>query len=313
MDSAGRLEGRGRRELDPREADAVVARIADRDEGVVGHTELIEAGLTPDQVRRRVERGLLRPHHRGVYLVGHTNPAPRALLRAALKAVPGSALAGLTAAARHGASQYSGRIELITAKRSGLSRPDLRVHRCAALREEDVVEVDGLRTTTPQRTCLDVAAWHPRSLPRVLNECERLLLNTGDLRGAIRGQRGGDAMRAALDHLQPGGHDVRSPPEWELLQALASVPELPAPTANVLVEGFEVDLLWADRRLVVMVDGAQDHLRRSRFDRDRRMDNDLHDRGYRVRRYPSWRIERDLRVVVAEIVAAWKARPTWAS
>ena len=120
-------------------------------------------------------------------------------------------------------------------------------------------------------------------------------------------------MRAALDHLQPGGQDVRSPPEWELLQALAAVPQLPAPTANVLVEGFEVDLLWADRRLVVMVDGAQDHLRRSRFDRDRRMDNELPDCGYRVRRYPSWRITRDLPAVVAEIAATWQAREPWVS
>ncbi len=309
MGDTGRIERTCSARSAPR---LVVAELADRQRGAVARWQLLEAGLTRHQIGYLVEVRHLRAVHSGVYLVGHANPAPGAKLQAALLAVPGSALAGLSAAARHGASQYAGTIELVTAARAGVRRPGLRIHRCPSLREEDVAEVDGLRCTTPHRMCLEVAAWHPGSLPRVLNECERLLLSTGDLRGASRG-KARVAVEAALERLQSGGHDVRSPPEWELLQALAVVPGLPPPTANVVVEGFEVDLLWADRRFVVMVDGAQDHLRHSRFDRDRRMDNALPDAGYRVRRYPSWRITRDLPAVVAEIASAWEARPTWAS
>ena len=288
-------------------ADAAIFAIADRDDGVVSCGELLAAGVSREQIARRRTRGLLRPSpHRGVFLVGHANPAPRALLRAALKAVPGSALAGLTSATRHEASQYAGTIELVTANRNGIRRPGLRVHRCPSLREEDVTEVDGLRCTTPHRMCLEVAAGHPGSLFRVLNECERLMLSTGDLRGASQGQARA-AVEAALARLQPGGQELRSPKEADLLTALAAAPDLPAPSTNAWLADISVDFLWPDAGLVVLVDGAQDHLRASVFDRDRRVDNALADLGHHVRPYPSWRIDRDLATVVAEIAGAHRA------
>lgn len=285
---------------------ARAAAVAAGQRGAVARKQLLGAGLSRRQVERLLELGWLAPVHRGVYLVGHGNPAPGALLQAALLAVPGAALAGLTSAARHGASQYAGTIELVTASRAGVRRAGLRVHRCPTLREEDVVEVDGLRCTTPHRMCLEVAAWHPGSLFRVLNECERLLLGTGDLRSAARG-RARPVVEAALARLQPGGQELRSPKEADLLAALSAVDGLPAPRTNAWVDDVSVDLLWPEAKLVVLVDGAQDHLRASVFDRDRRVDNALSEAGYRVRRYPSWRIDRELPAVVAEIARAHHA------
>jgi|SRR5215211_6104123 len=50
--------------------DAAIARIADRQHGTVSLPKLNAPGLTSSAVRKRIQRGLLHPIHRGVYAVG---------------------------------------------------------------------------------------------------------------------------------------------------------------------------------------------------------------------------------------------------
>ncbi len=60
--------------------DAAVARIAAKQHGIITFTQLIDAGLSPSQVRNRVRSGRLHRIHRGVYAVGHRGlEPPRAL------------------------------------------------------------------------------------------------------------------------------------------------------------------------------------------------------------------------------------------
>jgi hypothetical protein len=76
-----------------------IGRIAWRSHGVVTRAELLAAGLSAKQVRRRVESGLLLREHRGVYRVGHRAPSTEATFMAAVKACgPGAALGGMAAA-----------------------------------------------------------------------------------------------------------------------------------------------------------------------------------------------------------------------
>ena len=57
---------------------------------------------------------------------------------------------------------------------------------------------------------------------------------------------------------------------------------------NQTLEGFEVDFLWPDQRLVVETDGAAAHLTPTAFERDRRRDAALQVAGFRVVRF-TWR------------------------
>ena len=55
----------------------------------------------------------------------------------------------------------------------------------------------------------------------------------------------------------------------ELFLRLADRTGLPRPDANVMIEGFEVDCVWREQRLVVEVDGWATHGTRVAFERDR--------------------------------------------
>jgi Transcriptional regulator, AbiEi antitoxin len=79
--------------------DHLVARLASAAHGVVSRPELLSAGVTHRQIRRRLERGTLIREFRGVYRVGHRAPSVEARYLAAVKACgEGSVLAGRAAA-----------------------------------------------------------------------------------------------------------------------------------------------------------------------------------------------------------------------
>src|SRR4051812_1851321 len=77
----------------------VIARLAGRAHGVVSRAELLAAGVTPEEIRRRVRKGALIRVHKGVYRVGHRAPSLEASYLAAVKACgPGAVLSGRAAA-----------------------------------------------------------------------------------------------------------------------------------------------------------------------------------------------------------------------
>jgi hypothetical protein len=52
----------------------LLARMATRAHGIVTRTGLLEAGVTPEQIKSRLRKGSLIAEHRGVYRVGHRAP-----------------------------------------------------------------------------------------------------------------------------------------------------------------------------------------------------------------------------------------------
>jgi very-short-patch-repair endonuclease len=67
---------------------------------------------------------------------------------------------------------------------------------------------------------------------------------------------------------------------------------------NVLVAGWEVDMAWPERRLVVELDGYAFHRHRAAFEADRERDSDLQLAGYRVLRITHRRMDREPAAVV---------------
>ena len=57
----------------------VVARQASRAHGVVTRAELLAAGVTPQEIRRRVRKGALIRVYKGVYRAGRDPERPRSM------------------------------------------------------------------------------------------------------------------------------------------------------------------------------------------------------------------------------------------
>jgi very-short-patch-repair endonuclease len=84
-----------------------------------------------------------------------------------------------------------------------------------------------------------------------------------------------------------GARVVRSELE-ELFQAFLIRAGLPLPQTNQRIEGFEVDCVWPDQRLIVELDGRAVHDTFHAFEQDRVRDRVLAAAGWHVIRV-TWR------------------------
>src|SRR5436190_1161719 len=81
-----------------RTVSVVIGRIASAQYGVVARAQLLEAGITPREIARRLGSGVLLAEFRGVYRVGHRAASVEARYMAAVLACgEGAVLSGLAA------------------------------------------------------------------------------------------------------------------------------------------------------------------------------------------------------------------------
>jgi very-short-patch-repair endonuclease len=265
----------------PLAVDAVIGALASRQHGVVGRAQLLRGGVGPEAIKQRVRAGRLHPCYRGVYAVGHLVLSQRGRWMAAVLATDGVLSHRSAGALWRIRLTSSGRIELIT-PRTRRKRPGLLLHR-AVLPHDEVTIHDGIPVTTPERTLLDLAAVVPRhQLQRAINEAEILRLpGPHALLARHRSKKGTANLRA----LAPPTH-TRSDLEARF-HTFLDERRFPRPQTNVLIEGFEVDCAWPDRKLIVELDSYTFHATRQAFDRDRRRDRHLATKGWTVIRVTS--------------------------
>ena len=149
------------------------------------------------------------------------------------------------------------------------------------------------RSTTVARTLLDLAAIvDRRRVERALERAEKLeLFDLRQIEAACErapGHHGLKALNQALALYMPDNR-TRSELERDLLD-LCRNHDLPLPEVNALVDGYEVDALWPDARLIVEVDSWEHHRDRAAFERDRVRDADLKLAGYTVIRITARRL-----------------------
>jgi very-short-patch-repair endonuclease len=82
---------------------------------------------------------------------------------------------------------------------------------------------------------------------------------------------------------------------------------LPTPESNSSVEGYQVDFVWREERLIVETDGWAAHGTRGSFERDRRRDAELVAAGWRVLRITWRQLEREPAWVARRIEQALRA------
>jgi very-short-patch-repair endonuclease len=288
--------------------DARIRDLAARQHGVVERGQLLAAGLAVWEVDNRVRNGRLERLHRAVYRV----PGP---VRGRWEAEMAAVLAcGEGALASHGTAAQlltlplpaspDGRTEVLVVDAYRRPGPTVRVRRVARLDAADRAMANGVPVTGAARTLLDMAG---RVRPRTLEHAVAWAGREGvaerealvDVVARYPRSRGAGALRALLGRDAPPAF-VRSGGEARLLDLIDEA-GLPRPKTNAMVQGFEVDCVWPEQRLMVELDGRRYHERDPAFDRDRRRDAALTLAGYRVIRL-AWPQIRDEKVATAGLL-----------
>ena len=289
--------------------DRAIGDLAEGQHGVVTRAQLLGLGLNRGSITHRIELGRLRRVHRGVYTIGHRLLSRDGRWMAAVLACGrGAVLSHLSAAALWGIRQ-SDRTE-VTANAAHRKRTGIIVHRSPLQRDERTTH-RGIPTTTVPRTLLDLSAVvHPDDLRGALRQAEQLRLtdplSLTDLVKRYPRRPGLAAIRALLEEASIGARIIRSELE-ERFQAFLLKAGLPLPRTNQRVEGYEVDCVWPDQRLVVELDGHATHSTTHAFEGDRARDRRLEAAGWHVIRI-TWRqlheephlVEADLRRLLAQ-------------
>lgn len=288
---------------------AVCGQLASRQNGVVTYAQLLEAGLTPGEIKHLVRVGILNRVYRGVYVVGHLALAPLAKEQAAVLACgPRSVISHRSAAYLWGLTDRRPRTTHVTMTAPARRvQNGVRVHEVVRLSPAEVRRRGGIPLTSPARTIVDLAAEADgHELEGLIAEARATrLLRDGELEAALEraGKRRGVARLRALLRNEAGRAMTRSEVERRcrrLLQAAG----LPQPRANGRVAGYEVDFLWPEHRVVLEVDSFTFHGHRRAFERDRRKTMVLEDAGYRVIRVTPRQLAEEPYWVIAHIARA---------
>jgi very-short-patch-repair endonuclease len=276
-----------------------IAGVAARQQGRIRYDQLTTLGIGRATIRRWIDAGYLHQELPRVYAVGHRAQSTEADLSAALLyAGPGAMLSHGTAIWWLGLLNYPPAGLHVSTPRRVKSLGEIVVH--GGRRLERTVH-RALPVTTVSRSLLDLAAASRPDLLRLAlaNADYGSVLDLDGLEAIMgRGISGTAALREALKAHLPQLAHTRSEAE-RLLLALCREQDLPIPASNVMVEGWLVDALWADAKVVVEIDGWRGHRSRAQLERDHQRDLELRRAGYTVLRY-TWRQLHDTPDVVAD-------------
>ncbi|HEX5297489.1 MAG TPA: type IV toxin-antitoxin system AbiEi family antitoxin domain-containing protein [Streptosporangiaceae bacterium] len=254
------------------------AELARWQDGAISRRQLLSAGLTPQMIATRLERGRWQQLHWGVYAV-FTGPVPREteLWAVLLRAGPGAALSHLTAAELHGLIDYPGESMYVTvpsARRVTMHGVVLRMSGRVA--EATHPGREPPRTTIEEtvfdlielaHTVDDACGWITKAIGRRLTTAERLT-EALKLRKKIR-------WRTTLeDILAAAGDGIHSVLEYRYLRDVERAHGLPRSRHQVrmVIDGRAVyrDAYYQEYRLAVELDGRLAHPEdESRRDRHR--------------------------------------------
>ncbi len=308
-------DGESRRsDVKHHQREVALARRADRQLGVVTREQLDELGFTRTQIDRRVAQGRLHRLFHNVYAVGRRQVVDRArLLAAQLSLGPASFLSHRTAAAAWGLRAVNvRRIELTIPGTGGRVRDGLTIHRSKVPpHPADVRTTGGLRVSSIPRMLVELAPVEaPNELGRLVTVAvqKRLLRpDAHDGRAAIEAalarHHGFPAMRrlrSVLDaYLRTESH--KSQLELAFDRLLVQHPDIPEPTRNIHIDGWEIDRFWPAHNLAVELDGRPYHMAVREMERDRIKDAALQRLGIVPLRFTDFRVEHDVAGMLGDL------------
>jgi very-short-patch-repair endonuclease len=270
--------------------DSHLRKLAARQADVVAAWQLRAAGWSAKRVSHHAAQGGWRAVHPGVYVLTQAPPTRRQLWFGATLTAPGSVLSHGSAGACYGFYRFERGYEVVTRSGQGGRRRHggVLTFRSKTL-DGEVTSHLGIPITTAARVLIDLSGGlDQKQLGRAFRESIRLKRTTAPrVLEALRRHRrrpGTGALGALASRYAtlPYGR-TRSDAEGRALEVLHDA-GLPPPRVNTRVHGEEADLVWAERRLIVEVDGPQFHQFR---DQDVRKERAWRAAGYDVRRVAS--------------------------
>ena len=282
---------------------AKVQALAGRQAGRVSWAQLMALGVEMRVVARWTADGYLHRELPRVYAVGHRAPSVDADLTAAvLYAGPGAMLSHATALWWRGLiDKRPWPIEVSTPRRCRSLR-GIEVHDRRAWAR---IWHKGLPTTSVEQSLLDFAAVAPLDRVRyaLANADFLKVLDLDALRAAAGpGRAGSVKLRRALERHEPKLARTRSPLE-EIFLPLCERYRVPLPDdLNVWIEGVLVDAVWWERKLIVELDGRDNHSSWAQIQRDRSNELRLRGAGFDVVRYGWAQAEGEPELVAADLL-----------
>ena len=252
---------------------------------MVTRNQLLAAGVSKEEIRRRIQRGGLLVAHRGVYRVGHKAPSIEArYLAAVLACGRGALLSGQAAGYLWGLIKGTAPPPEVTTK------TERRIKGVATRRarrgETQATTRHGIPITTVPRTLVDLASMLPSAdLARACHEAGVLHGTTPRHVEEILSKRpntpGAKQLRLVL-HGEV--HVTLSGLERKFLARLREA-RLPEPVTNRKAGEKRVDCRWPEHRLTVELDSYRYHRSRHAWELDRRREREAHARGDQFRRF----------------------------
>ncbi|HVF76257.1 MAG TPA: DUF559 domain-containing protein [Acidimicrobiales bacterium] len=278
--------------------DAPIADLAARQHGLFSRSQAADRGATNVVVYRRLQAARWLAVAPGVYsLPGWPDSWHRRLWLAHLDVGLHSVVSHEAAAALHRLTTYAPGPVTVTVPHGDHERPaPYEVRQSTDLRPHHLTTVDGLPTTTPARTLVDLAARRrPDRLTRALDDAhltrmcrvEDVLAVYDELKRP--GKRGMRLLGRLLAARGPGYVPPESVLERRLLKVLAAG-GLPAPVRQAPLpwrpqQPSRVDLLYPAQRVIIEADGRRWHSRTDQMAADRRRDREAQIHGYGVYRF----------------------------
>ncbi len=294
--------------------------LASRQDGVFNRKQVLDCGLTTDQIQRRLDTGVWVRMDTGVYRLRSVAPTWRQRLRAAILSRPRAVVAGISAAYLLGFDAVGPtRPEILVPFRGNARSPLARVIRSRRYDEIATVDVGGFEATSVAETILTLAMVMPYSgLERLLDHelakerveihdfgpiFDRLeyarIRGLGGLRRIVY-ERSADAFQAPTSQLE------------RMLYRLLEHDELPSYSRQLPITyprlDATVDAFIPQWRLIVEADGRRWHTRRDDFERDRARDNAATAAGLRVVRFTFGMIKSDPEGCVTTLTDAGRWR-----
>jgi very-short-patch-repair endonuclease len=298
----------------------LVAAIAAQEHGVVARDQVLTTGVNASRLKRWAAQGRLEMVHAGVYrLAGTPETWEQRLMASVLAGGPG-AVASHRSAARLMALGDSEELEIsVPASRRPVIQ-GVRIHRVRDLDRATIVRRNGIPTTNPTRTLVDLGAvYGPTLVEDALDRAlTRRIITVGLLERELEllarpGRNGVGALRAVLDRRAMGAERPDSVLEARMARLFRAWSLPPAVFQyEVRVAGrlvARVDFAYPELRLAIEVDGWETHSspRELQYDLDRQ--NALVAAGWTVLRFTWVDVVRRPAKVAARIQAALAAVP----